>query len=200
MDSTKKVVSFWGLPETARKEVMDIIHPLQLETAVINSLTVNYGDLLVDIPRLDDAKLHYNAANIIPVYMGNLNEPNANGYVYDQTLLVAVKDRLAKGNLYGEYGSPSDPQNDLDNIAVSRRYMQVEMSRVSHEILDIENKDGQVYIYVRLLDSDAGNALAGVETPSFGIRGICRIKQQPQMVREFGMVVSFDYVGDAATQ
>ena len=45
-----------------------------------------------------------------------------------------------------------------------------------------------------------GNALAGVETPSFGIRGICRIKQQPQMVREFGMVVSFDYVGDAATQ
>jgi len=196
-NTNKTTVSFWGLSVEERKEIVGRLFPT-LSGLRIQSMTIEQEDKLVEIPRVPAVNNSKAAIEpVLKVCMGSTTEPNHSGYLYDMTMVDAVKERIRRSNLFGEYGSPQMEIEELPQDQKLERSNTVDLDKVSHEVMDIEVIDDMVYIYIRMVDGKYHDVLIGAEKPSFGVRGACRITSKESYPhRTFTSITSFDYLGD----
>ena len=190
----KTIVSFWGLSVEERKEIVGRLFP-GISGLRISNMTIEQEDRLVEIPRVAALSTKFALEPVLKVCMGDVTKPNQHGYVYSQPMVDAVKKRLRESNLYGEYGSPRTEMDSLNQEEKLQRTLTVDMDKVSHEIMDIERIGDLVYIYIRTIACDLGDALVGTEKPTFGVRGTCSISVKQQQ-RTFTNITSFDFLGE----
>lgn len=93
------------------------------------------------------------------VKLGDVDVPNRNHRIYTtevlEKALTAAADRLP---LRGEFGFPEkEPGEDTESY--SRRAMQIDERRVSHEITDIEIVDNCLMGKIKILDTPYGRLL-----------------------------------------
>lgn len=193
----KQTISFYLATESEQRKIVKAITEINSQSTTygrLMSCTFEMDNYFVEVLNADMVLSSHDEYYIYPVIRF---DQVVDGRVYPKSLAETLRKRIAQGQMLGEIQYPDMQRSGASTKELLNRYMQVDMSSVSHTILDLIVDQHDVGHLVIKPTGALGDSLREVlnQEVRFGARGLAdKTMENGTVVSHIKDIVTWDFM------